>query len=297
MHDRGRIVHAAAIVVAVLAGASFVPAAAESKPSTSSASKVSQLELAKLRLDIKKLKQDTGPEGKRRAYIPLVSVAVALLVALIGVWRYLRDQRRARKLREEDLIAGNLERLIDLPSDALGANARVVCALRALGVLTSPSSGLWGRLRRGSSVRESRRSIVTTALATLVTQDLVEYQNASQASIPVLCVEQWPPFEHQLRSHPDVLRFVLGRYRRALERLHQQDALYFSTVTRDASGAYAPPPSVANEAGLLLLQRVVEGYVVYAALVDAAVRATIRQEFAQALRNGPLTAVVFAEGS
>jgi hypothetical protein len=314
----GPIFAALTVVVGVLTAVGWLGTAArEPARSTSTAtilpSPVGQaeklrLELAKLRLEVKKLQKDTSLEGQLRSWAPLTAALVALIGGFFGLWRYLRDQRHERRLRVEEDIAHNLDRLVEFPEGksfgrvvATLRNLRALTRVAARGGQTEPTPLLRGRsdaavaissrlLPRSSARkrREEYRNRVTETLATMVTHDLT-FQNPNQVRFATVCLTHWAPYAQLAADNERLCLYVLYRLSQILKPMAKLDHAYFSSVNRDDKGNYYPLMDSENEPRFLLFRSIVEGYEQYLArLGHGRVRDLAVADFERALQNPAL---------
>src|SRR5438034_7896316 len=110
---RFSLINASLLVVALFPGihmpSQAVPRQSPPSPTNpatlpSRSAPTSTLDEEKLRLDIRKLRQDTSAEGRTRAYIPLASALVAAAAIGFGIFQYVNTQQQQRDVRVDEGI-------------------------------------------------------------------------------------------------------------------------------------------------------------------------------------------------
>jgi hypothetical protein len=235
-------------------------------------------------LQLRLLEQETGLEARLTPYIPLLSVAVAVLGASLGAYRYLRDRRGDFALRVEQEVAVNLGSLVDYPQPASRLSGRVATALDNLNWLVD---------RTDDPPRYRQR--VTEAILVEVRDD-IDFDDEKQARFDAMCLARWPSYSAYLRTQASLHDYILYRYTQALRSLHDQDPGYFEAIQR-IDGSYQVS-RYAREALYRHFQVLVDGFSAQLGLIDdPARRARQVEEFADALHNRELASQLFGSGA
>jgi hypothetical protein len=236
---------------------------------SAAAQRTDELQIQKLKLEIAQLKENTDDEATwLRPYAPVV---IAAFVAGVGVFRWRREQRLAHKLRVEEQIARNLERIVDAPSETGGFSGRAIAALRNLDAITSEPDA-----------QDAQRARVTETLGTMIDQDLIVLDTPSKARFPAICLSHWPPYRDGVDA--DRCKAILARYRRTLQGLKATNGSYLSAV-RYVGGAYDAGGQSLDEADFALFRQVAAGYEAHLALLDEQSRAQEAAAFGNTLGN------------
>lgn len=232
---------ATAIVVAMFLPAAIAPAAT---PAGSSA-----LERQRLQLDIDRLERESGRSAQLQRWLPAGSALAALLVAGYGFWRYFDERKRDADKRTSEGVAHNLERLIDVPSDAGSHSARAVVALGNLNDLAPAEST--------EATSAQHRARVTNAVWTMIVSDLTDVRTPGDARLPVICLS-WTDFESELRATPDRVGEILDRYLATLGAIKSRSPQFLTKAERDGCRFVSSEGSL-SEADARLLPEVVVG--------------------------------------
>lgn len=167
----------------------------------------SNLEVRKLELEIDQLERDSGIRGFFSDFAAPFSVILAAGGLVFGFFRYRRDELKERRVRAEEGIADNLQRLIDAVRAKSSINAQAVSALRNLETLVE-------QVERA----DDQRSSITDALVELTSDD-IDLENYEQAKFDLLCLNRWQPYRVYWEEQTEENAYVLSQYVEALARL------------------------------------------------------------------------------
>jgi hypothetical protein len=217
------------------------------------------LERERLRLEVERLRRETGPQSDAQRWLPAGSVLVALAVAAWGVVRYRDERRREQAARTEEAVAHNVERLIDRPAEGTIRNARAVAALFNLEQLARSAA---------PDRAEAYRVHVTDAAMAMVVHDLTAFHTHDDARLPVVCADRWDDFERRLRGDPEACRIVLERYLEAIAALERTSPPYLRTVRSEArTGRYEAKEGRLSAEDALFLATLLDGFERYVDLL------------------------------
>jgi hypothetical protein len=226
----------------------------------------------KTRLEILKLRQDTGPESRIRPYVPLVSVLVAGAALGVGFMQFLREQRVAREVRAAADIDHAVDRLLSFPEREKSLSVNIVASLNSL-----------EHVMKSSPTRDREAERVTDIIVTAVTDDLY-FTNLNHAVFDPACLQHWAPYRDRVRKDPQVQDLILYKYVSALRDLAARDPVYFSTVRLNERGQYTAQKH-ANEADFLLFKRLIAGYAAHSGQLAKARYEGARTQLAEVLQN------------
>jgi hypothetical protein len=239
-------------------------------------------EQTKLRLEIRKLQQETDGWSWFRAWLPGSAALVALTAAIWGIWTYLADARRDRRLRLEDKIEENIGILVEFPSDSSAGIGKVHNSLRNLHALVLVA-------RAHDRTRIERR--VSEAVAEIVSYDL-ELTDVRQARLDALALDGWEAYRQLLREDAALRGGIVSRYVVALRSLRNTDPSKYENA-RQLAGIYHFGKGI-DDTALQLFATLVASYHSHVGLVsDADERKQAIHNFAAALANQRLTNDVF----
>jgi hypothetical protein len=233
--------------------------------------------MRKLNLEVEKLEQDTGTEGRLRPFVPLVSVALALVTGAIGLRRYRRERRQERQLRIEAETAANLDQLVTSPLTPESSGAKSVSALRNLAGLTAQPDA-----------PEDHASRVTQTVMAIVKEDLARFDSINKARFPVTCLTHWPPYAEVIAADQAQCQTVVDRYLDTLADVQGRAAIYVANLRLDESGRYSSMSGTITPTDRLLFECALEGVGRYVAYLSNAVRDTAREQLKLATNNRAL---------
>lgn len=282
---------------AVIAGVFAPPRASAQQPLSTTPSSAAQeiqsrREARKLELEITKLEVETGKLGKERGLqgdiqrlAPGAAAVLAFAAALLGMARYFREQRENYRLRVEEGVEANLQRLADYGTAGMGWSARVVVALQNL-----------DRLSAQSANRSATRRRVTETVKHAVRDDL-DLGKVEQAAFDVVCASHWLPYREFLRSSDAWQLGLLDRYRRALKEMRERDSDVSAFIEHAVwvDGKFKSRTRL-DEKPYRHFQRLIAGYRAHVSLIDAgAPYATRRRERARQMLSDGLDNPALAE--
>jgi hypothetical protein len=236
------------------------------------ATPAASLERQKLDLEIRKLRQETSREGRARPFIPLAGVVVTVVLALIGLGRWLADRKDERRLRIEEQTAKHIDGLVD----GRLSPAASLASLRALHALST-----------AKLAGDDAESQVTDVLVALVRDDIVPMDTAGKVVFPVGCLDQWPPYGDRLRAAPGACRAVVGAYGEVLRNVHQRSPQFVSQARQQTGGAITGPGTISG-ADRRLLEVALDGYRRHVALLPGEDRAEFEEDLGRILYNDVL---------
>lgn len=189
----------------------------------------------KRNLELRKLERELGGEGRVQTFATPISVILALLAAVGGLWRYLHSEREARRLRIDTQIAESRDRLLAYTEHGAAANATVGATLARLADL----------------VAQARDPAETKAGISAILADLaletVDLDDSRQVRFAVLCLRSWPDLQRHWRTHAADNRQVLTRYRAALAGLKPGRQLAFQQLATGPAGQLVQHASLDGE--------------------------------------------------
>jgi hypothetical protein len=281
------------VLMALMTATAAFPAGSTAAPPTSTTSTdLDKSNLEHVRLDNDRLKRDASTEASVQRWLPGVSAVIAIVAAGLGLWRYLDERRRDRRLKIEQAITGNLERIVDRPP---GHMARVIVSLRSLDSLAPASPGC----RQRRDLPHQARERVTDTVEAVVRHELLQADTPDAAMLPRILVQEWPPLADRFERDPVVVHSVLDRYRQTLKKVYDSEPLRAAALTVEASGAsrvVTSPQSPLDVETLSLLNEVVAGYQVYAGLLkDPQMQRTARLDLGSVLSNPAIVGQIWLD--
>src|SRR5262249_48643956 len=142
-----------------------------------------------------------------RGGLPASTALAALIAAAIGVWTYLRDARKDRRLRLEDKVEENVGILVEYPADSTAGIGKLNNALRNLHALLRVA----GSKRRRVDIEDP----VSHAIAEVVSYDL-NLGDVRQARFDALALDNWGAYRRLLQENGELRDDVFYRYVTAL---------------------------------------------------------------------------------
>jgi hypothetical protein len=243
-----------------------------------------RLEDQHTRLDDARLHREAGSDAELQGWVPFGTLCLGLVAAVIGFGRYFHERKRTRALEVAQGVSENLVRIVEYRSGP-SAIARVVAALRNLDALIAAGDA--------GATATARREGVTDTLDAIARDELVELATPTDARLPVVLLDEWPPFRERVRSDEGLRDLVISRYAATLSAFAGRHAVYVSSVRREGQRLLADDELTGEES--LLFAAAVEGYVRYAELIsNAGARRRVADELCSALNdNRQLTDQLF----
>lgn len=236
----------------------------------------------KLRLEVEKLRADTGTPALLRSWLPVGTIAVGLIAAIIGVWQYLSNRKREVDVRLQDQFREDMGDLVDYLEAERGSSARVVASIGDLQAIVpmmpDPSA-------------QSRH--VTEFLLAAIVSDL-DFDDPRQVRFEAVALATWPGYSDWLTTHQGDQKFVLYRYEQALRTMQSRYPEYVRTMRMDsATGAFKVKEFIPEKDYLTLLA-LLSGYAAHVGRLEADAREAALLRLDQITDNPALRAALFS---
>jgi hypothetical protein len=238
-------------------------------------------------LQIRQLRQQTDGWAGVRAWLPAITAFVAVIAAISGIWTYLADARKDRRLRLEDKVEENIGALVEYPSDGAAGIGKVNNALRNLQALTRVA----GRRRRGALEKR-----VSQAIVEIVSYDL-NLNDMRQARFDALALDKWDAYRQMLRDDDQLRDDIFYRYITALRELRTTFLGRCQTARIGQTGRYEFDQKI-DDADLQHFGTLIASYRRHVSLADNDLERNRRiSDFSAALGNQQLTDQIFGASS
>lgn len=195
------------------------------------------IELKKKMLEIEDLKYRAKWYSKITAYIPIVSVILAVGGFLFGIYQFQKQQEtqqnQARiaqqkeqitreldqRIKIQDQIRTDLEQLLRFTIDKEQTLSRIAFLIEDMKAYLSIEEA--GIQQETNSLVTNRRTITKSLVRSVV--DDCDFSQSRDAGFVFLLLTDWDDYKEYIKEYQDAVRFILTKYSQALENVYKSD--------------------------------------------------------------------------
>lgn len=248
-------------------------------------------QLEKVKLEIQELKNNDSFAGRFPQYIPLITTLIAVAGFCFTIYQFFEAQNKDRlakeetqnkdrlakqqeqKLRDEDLIRTNVEKLLSVHPEKEESVGRVSFLLKDLSTLVE---------RNPSEMQK-----VSDSLIEFIRNDC-NFDNLRHIRIDIAALQHWPAYKKYLLDDAVAHTFITYKYFQAFRHVHDEDASYFESIQYEDGHGFRVT-RYTEESRYLRFVSLIEGFESHLELMEKdTIKGDIKR-FQEALNNPILT--------